>query len=928
MRKCNSLLLVAAFLWFSGWEIPQAHADQTIRLPVTRDTWFSAVGNEANANLGGAARLKLKSIQEMSLVDLDPAPLKGRTILSATLHVHRIGPEKLARVSVGTFASEWVEGTSASYTPEPGASTFNAAKAPNGPWAFPGSDLTAVMLGQGGTIWHSADASPPDTDDWQEIPVDPKVVAARVAGISYGFILFDDTGSEWTRDGEKFTLRNFPNRYIHSRDGGTKTAPYFTIEVGPEDHNPPGAPTELSFDATDLPAGEARVSWLTPDDVGPAGTIGFLVDVDGRAIPRYLIPAAGAPGSRVTMHVRDLGLTAGQKVSVRIRAVDGAGNVSSPATIDVKTSGQIITPLPGTNAQPLQAGGPLPKLGDAQIAIVDELDKVQPVTGEMIPPQDANYLSSNHLWDSKEIHLAAARNEFVAFQILIHGQIKDVHAALKFDGAPAPQATFYRFRHVQSKRGPVPDPLLPLDQRGVSVPAADERIENQQWGSLICEVYVPHEFSAGAHAATLTLTSAGNELNIPVRLDVWNFSLPDRLSFLPEMNCYGLPANERDYYRLAHENRTVLNAVPYSQNGTINDGCAPKWDPSSQKLDFAAWDRRFGPLFDGSAFADLPRKGVPIDCFYLPLHENWPTPMEGNYNGSYWADKAFPPAYEKAFVETSRQFAEHCNQRRWNKTIFQGFFNGKNNYKEHGWSHGSSPWLLDEPANFQDYWALHFFGKLFHEGISQAPGDARMLFRCDISRPQWQRDVLDDVLNYNVIAGGAFHQYHRLVMDRKQKFGQIVMPYGTTNNPADSNVQPAGWCLDSWTLGGDGVLPWQVIGSGDAWKRASDTSLFYPGQSIGLKVPVPSIRLKAYLRGQQDVEYLVLLTKQEKQSQLTLGQRVRAALPIHAQRHDTGFIGDEDAGVMEFSSLRPQDLWALRMRVGRMLSQSRASATR
>ena len=41
-------------------------AEETLRLPITRDTWFSAYGNEADANLGGASRMKLKSIQEMS----------------------------------------------------------------------------------------------------------------------------------------------------------------------------------------------------------------------------------------------------------------------------------------------------------------------------------------------------------------------------------------------------------------------------------------------------------------------------------------------------------------------------------------------------------------------------------------------------------------------------------------------------------------------------------------------------------------------------------------------------------------------------------------------------------------------------------------------------------------------------------------------
>ena len=142
--------------------------------------------------------------------------------------------------------------------------------------------------------------------------------------------------------------------------------------------------------------------------------------------------------------------------------------------------------------------------------------------------------------------------------------------------------------------------------------------------------------------------------------------------------------------------------------------------------DWSAWDRRFGQLLDGSAFADLPRKGVPIECFYLPLHENWPTPIEPNYNGDYWADHAFRPEYRAAFVEASRQFAEHFNKAGWDQTLFHGFFNGKLDFKRNGWSRGSSPWLLDEPANFQDFWALRYFGAAFHEGVKRAgPGGPR-----------------------------------------------------------------------------------------------------------------------------------------------------------------------------------------------------------
>ena len=199
--------------------------------------------------------------------------------------------------------------------------------------------------------------------------------------------------------------------------------------------------------------------------------------------------------------------------------------------------------------------------------------------------------------------------------------------------------------------------------------------------------------------------------------------------------------------------------------------------------------------------------------------------MEGNYNGSYWADQAFPESYRRAFVSASRQIAEHFADRGWNDTLFHGFLNNKNNFKANGWSRGSSPWLLDEPANFQDYWALRYFARAFHEGINQARPRAkkstagaegasfpRLVFRVDDSRPQWRRDALDGLVDYHVV-GSAMRQYPRLVFDRKRRFGEIVVEYGGTNPVQASNLQPVGWSLDAWSLGADGVLPWQTIGT-------------------------------------------------------------------------------------------------------------------
>ena len=76
-----------------GQNQPGRAARAHVRLDVTRDAWISEVGREADGNNGGAPRLKLKSIQEMSLLDIDPTPLLGRTIRSATLHLKMAGDE-------------------------------------------------------------------------------------------------------------------------------------------------------------------------------------------------------------------------------------------------------------------------------------------------------------------------------------------------------------------------------------------------------------------------------------------------------------------------------------------------------------------------------------------------------------------------------------------------------------------------------------------------------------------------------------------------------------------------------------------------------------------------------------------------------------------------------------------------------------------
>src|SRR6185503_19912993 len=124
-----------------------------------------------------------------------------------------------------------------------------------------------------------------------------------------------------------------------------------------------------------------------------------------------------------------------------------------------------------------------PRLGAAVVAVIDELDKVQPVTGALIPEHEAAYLTANHLWaaSSRKVRLSAARNEFVACQILVRGHLTGVEADLTFEGSDGIRANFSRYQAVATNRGPLPDPLVPIELHA-------KPIDGQTSDSLYCEV--------------------------------------------------------------------------------------------------------------------------------------------------------------------------------------------------------------------------------------------------------------------------------------------------------------------------------------------------------------------------------------------------------------------------------------------------------
>ena len=163
----DTMRCIAIFTASSGWILlrpdvgigsdakesrvaPTRSTSQVTRLEVTRDTWVSEVGQEADGNNGGAPRLKLKSIQEMTLIDVDPAPLRGRVIAAAALHLKSAGDPPLRRVTVGGIGAQWFEGSGTGYREQPGGATFRHRRHPDLPWSIgrPGGDHLPCDPGQ------------------------------------------------------------------------------------------------------------------------------------------------------------------------------------------------------------------------------------------------------------------------------------------------------------------------------------------------------------------------------------------------------------------------------------------------------------------------------------------------------------------------------------------------------------------------------------------------------------------------------------------------------------------------------------------------------------------------------------------------------------------------------------------------------------
>lgn len=951
-------ICIACFAAWLAW-VPKTGAE-TVRLKCIADTNLSSYPSEVEFNYGRATHLRLKGVEMLALFRFDLGPLKGMHIQRATLFLRYAGAERKLRVlGFSTVAVPWEEGTGAGERKE-GECCFKARALNKEDWAWPGSDFTDVSYTAGNTLASYSEITELK-DGWISAPVDPRIVQAMVAGVSWGMAVSDETGE------------THANNDVCSREvAGSE--PYLVVEAEKSrlDHAGPivAVHAEPDVQQADFQHGAIKVTVTAPPNAFGYAVRAITETADlGTLLPQWVLPLA-QPGAEQTFVIGDLPPSG--SVTLLMAARSETGTLGPQKTLRCKASPALAMPAPLAVPPPELALAVAPPGGPLQVWAYPDTGKVHPVSGNLLEEVGLNayagtpagsYRAHNAVWAGGRVQLQGARGEIIGFHLVVASDAPrtgiTVQASERFvnpaDGRSiTPGISLYRDWYVKDSEW-MPEACIPL-AGPIAIPASDNAIPGQRNQSLFVDLVIPRDAQPGTYVGSISVRAPGvPEVKVAIVLKVNPLVLPDTLSFDVSLNTYGTMGHlfglndaspeylalERSYHRMAHFHRATLAVLGYSHSGNISTGYAPPLEGSGANrrvADWNAWDAHFGPYLDGSAFADLPRPGVPITHMYLPFHEDWPSDIRRYYryvpSTTRYPDvivehalkappieQAMDPAFAQEFKAVLDDFAQHILQKGWTRTRFQLYLNNKYYYRDAALGgRGTSWWLLDEPNHRDDWLALAYFARLLAEARKGWRTQVPIIFREDVSRPQWQRDTLDGLVDLMVVGGGEFFTRTRRLAQMKQKWGVQFWTYGSCNDVKESNIAEEVWAVRAWLAGADGIVPWQTVGDDAAFDKPEATAILLPGRRFGIEGPIASERLKALRRGEQDVEYLRLLQRAKGWTREQVAAAIAPILHI-----DAAFVpgSGEDAGTLLVKRASAEDFANMRSAIAAALAENR-----
>ena len=955
LSNVSRVLMLVLLMCAAGSGLPRrpllaaAAGEGVVRLPATASIWLSdSTPEERNSSAGQFALMKIKTIQEMAAIRFDAAAIRGREVLSARLFLHTAGADMLRYIRVSTVNQDWTAGAGRRpYSAANGATYLWADADAQRPWSFPGSEFADVVMGMGHSITTYAERRQ-ERDGWMSVSLTPELVYALATGQTDGLAVMDGGTPA------------FFNNFVHSA-AAAHYAPYIDVDVGGPLLDTPAAPRLVAAPAqahAHMTTGAMRIALERDPDV-----FRWILEVDGRVVPRWQVPwppevaqtgreqdhirDGRAPGDGpVVFHLDDLEPQRLHALSVV--AVSRGGVVSPASQLTVPASAALpdvvqLDPL-------VRPEGAVAARSNSRFSVwpVPGLVKISPETGSSMFGDMARHGSAteqNAVWDGRTIQLFGGRGEYVSYQLVI-GRIDLAHPLTDVHVTPGTltgasgeigggDIELYKNWYARNGDGEwQPSYAIPWESgRSIEIPDGMRGLEGQQNQSLYVDVYIPRHAAAGTYVGEVTVHGGTDAVTLPVEVHVYDFALPDKLNFLPELNAYRVPADALDFHRLAHQHRLVFNpwVVQPALEG-VGEGVQVRWDE---------YDDAVGPLLSGEAFAGNRRAGVPTPVMYLPFIDSWPTPLslETYRYAGHWPGQGEPgnslvdhymtapyigdglsQDYTAAFFSVQRQFVEHFETRGWNQTEMQLFFGGKNTHRI---DDGSNMWwTTDEPYHWDDWLALQFFCNLWAQGRRMLGADpAIWSARADISRPMWTGRVLDTIIDHVYWGGFSSSRWYQRAAWLSEHTGLRTRAYGAANPDTESNTQSVSTLLQVWLNGADGFLPWQTLGddtSLDQSDNVGGNTLMVPGTRFGVPV-VGDLRLKALRDGAQLIEYLVLLADRHHLEREQVRATLARVLSVSAGTADGSLLDDADAG--QYSTLQAWQIAAVRRQVAEWISR-------
>ena len=506
--------------------------------------------------------------------------------------------------------------------------------------------------------------------------------------------------------------------------------------------------------------------------------------------------------------------------------------------------------------------------------------------------------AKNAVWDGRGLRLAAARNEIVAFQVIVEADGAGVTAL----SASLPQLRRRGGTETVAYATPAADPTLyagrPIQLfsvRDMSVthethaswawmpgsPAAPKRTlgwqpvqlvpENARAGrggfplavgpglvqAIWIDVYVGRDLPAGVYEGTLTLTADGEKRSLPVELRVFGFALPDANSlkamiyYEPDQPVLYQGRNlDPAYHRFAHRQRIELvhaydEATVAAQRGRFDGG------------DFTAKAGYEGPgegvgntivpvsfYGTGPAFAERESAWKRSDAWVDFVARTIPKAL----TFLYLPDEPYPAQYPEV-----RRLAEHVRSNPGPGRRLPLFLTKA---------------VVPELAGVPDIWCVPPQAlDLKQAAAERARG--RRIWTYNGGRPQGPTPVIDaPATEARAVAWASFKHALDLYFfwhgvhwrHNGQKQGERNQNVWANPITFDNRGQPHKPASDQGFINGDGVL-------------------MYPGQEVlhpeedrGIDGPVSTVQLANLRRGLQDHQYLTVA------GQLSLGAEVEAAL--------------------------------------------------